>query len=369
MLIGFCMESEEVRTLTLYGRAAAVLLVVLMAFLIAITGVPAAAFADDGDMDGDPVAESTDDTDIAPAAFSYAAVSVFSDLTLFIGARVDDPLTVPSMRFTGSGRTVVSAGTRDGDLWRFEYAGICPQCMSDTVGMELLDGDEVLVSGEYSLRQYFDDIYHSTADELDLNDEQFAALCTLMADILEYGAAAQEYTQYRTSDPANSLPWTASEKTSLQLLPELPPLGTLPGLETDYIKSATLVLSNSVRIRFRVYAKYADRLIISGKDVTEAVLLDECTYDGGAYLVDFGGIYATDFDTVWEVSLAKGMTDVFCWREYSVNSYIASKFHSSNEKLSRIVRAMYHYGVSADMYRTMSDGYMLTDEHDWGPVS
>lgn len=297
--------------------------------------------------------------DPAPlASFSYAGVSVSSDLTLYIGAKVDASIASPSVLFDGAGRSERVSGTRDGNLWRFEYGGIYSQYMADIITMKVMDGETVLAESTYSLRQYFNDLYASTAAALRMSDEQFTALKKLMADILEYGAMAQNYSQYKTSDLANNPAWVATEKTQTFTAPASAAAITKHGTAANRFKSATLILTNFVSIKFSVVADAATKVVISNSDasVTRTFALADCEKDGtGAYEVRFGGLAATEFDTVWNASLEDEGGTVYCSVTYSVNSYVASTCGSEEAVLAGIVKAAYNYGVSADAYQTIAD--------------
>ena len=303
------------------------------------------------------------------ARFLSASVDVSSDLTLHVSAEADMSVASPAILFSDAGRERLVYGVKSGETWAFEYSGICFQCMTDTIHMSLLDGETVLAEMDYSICRYFNDLYSYTASELGLNNEQFAALKRLLADILEFGAASQLYTGYRTSDLSNSLSWVESERTQNLSAPEPPVLDSLSGWDNDYIKSATLCLSNYVRIRFRVAAEYADRLVITNGDYAETIMLADCICQDGLYQVALKKLSATEFDKVWEVSLTDSRGITYCWREYSANAYIAAKYKSSNEILARIVSAMYKYGVSAKMYLFSMNGGVLTDGQNWGNIN
>lgn len=311
--------------------------------------------------DADPAGSAT-------AVISRASVSVSSDLTLHIGAQVSDGVTAPVMIFERAGRQTSVSGTKDEGLWKFEYGGICPQCMADPIRMTLTDGGTVLAEMTYSVREYFDDVHGSEPSELGLNEEQFNTLVTLMADALEYGAMAQAYSGYNASDPANSLPWVSSEKTQNLSAPVSDEELTIPGTSSDYIADATLCLDSYVRLRFRVKAQEADRLQIDSENGRVTVLLSDYEVRDGYYEVYSRGLSATEFDTVWGIMLIDSRQLTYSRIEYSVNSYIAAVYDSGNARLSGLVRALYRYGASAGMYRSVLSGSILTDDHEWGPI-
>lgn len=82
---------------------------------------------------------------------------------------------------------------------------VLPQQIGDTLSLHVKADGGVDVSLQYGVKQYCNNIYQNYASN--------AQLCTLLADILEYGAAAQAYTG-RQVTAANSLAWVASNKTT-----------------------------------------------------------------------------------------------------------------------------------------------------------
>ena len=290
--------------------------------------------------------------DETEAGFVTAQVSVSSDLTLQVTARVPDPQGTPAVRFSRSGKAELVQGVADGELWSFEFGGIYSQFMADTITMELLDGDSVLKTGTYSIRQYFNELYSSSAAQLGIGDEEFANLKTMMADALEYGAAAQLISEHNTSDLANDLPWVATEKTQSFTVPETDREIIEKGTAADSIKAASLQLSRFVSLRFRVAADHADRLVLSSEGRSDAVYsLSETEGD----VVLCSGLPVSDYSTVWTASLKDGEGNTYSSIKYSVNSYIAAKHDSEDAKLAALVRSLYNYEKAADSYTEVKD--------------
>ncbi|MBQ7248047.1 MAG: hypothetical protein IJS22_08165 [Lachnospiraceae bacterium] len=300
--------------------------------------------------EGDSISQVTVVTPVEPE-ISTASVTVGSDLTLNVGAQVGSDVTAPVMVFTCNGEETEVNGIKEGDAWTFEYGGIYSQQMTDTIQMKLMDGETVLKEESYSIQEYFDRLHSSTASELGLTDESFAALKTLLADTLEYGTMAQNYADYMTSKPANSLSWVAAEKTQSFTAPATDKAIKVLSFTSDRIISASLSLANDVRFRFSVGAQNADRLVFACEGGSTTVMLADCIKEGETYLVCSEGMNATDFDTVWTVTLTDAAGNIYSQVEYSVNSYVASKCESENVKLAQLVKAMYNYGVSADAYQ------------------
>ena len=283
------------------------------------------------------------------------SVTVGSDLTLHVLANMADDVTAPTVRFSGINEAVTVEGTENGDRYQFDFAGVYSQFMSTTITMELLDDqEEVLETKTFSVADYCDTIHELGSsseglESLGLTAAEFAKLDTLLADMLEYGAAAQNYIDYNTDNLANQADWVAVSKTQSFTAPATD-VSSSAHTTVDNIRSAALRLKNDVRFIIRVNAANATKLTVSaGGSSKQYVLADMAKAGTNAYVIEGDGMYATDFDTVYTFTLADDAT-TYHTVTYSVNSYVASKCASSDENLAAMVKAVYNYGVSADAY-------------------
>lgn len=306
--------------------------------------------------------------------FLSAWVSVEENLTLHVTAETDASVTAPKAHFTGASRDVTVDGVKDGENWRFDFEGIYSQCMADNISMQLLDGETVLSQGTFSIRGYFNTLYASTASELKINNEKFAALKTLMADILEFGAAAQAYSGYNVSDPANNPAWVASEKTQSFVKPESD-MEVVKRGNADRITAASLVISNDISLCFKAKAASADRITVAFEGATPETYMLSAPDTDGVCKVLTEGLMATAYGRVCTVTLTDASETVYSQIKYSVNSYVASAAESEDAQLAGIVRVLYAYGVSAQAYAQI-DGEVTeltvdveTDaDEPWGPL-
>ncbi|MBQ9387375.1 MAG: right-handed parallel beta-helix repeat-containing protein [Lachnospiraceae bacterium] len=341
------------------------LILAMVSFVAAITFAVAlrtGAFADD------------------QAAFVSASVSVSSDFTLHVKATAPASVTSPQVTFVRAGEEDVTVdGTKLKDGWLFSYTGIHSECMADVITMNLKNGSSVLTTGTYSIKQYFTDLRSAGASGLGMSSTQFNALKKLMADILEFGAATQNYISYNTSSLANSPSWVASEKTQGFTAPASDREVVLLGEVNNRIYSAKIIITNIVNLSFSVNAREADRLVVadeSGKTATYFL----SDFDGKE--ITCAGLPATSYDTVWTVTLTDESGEVYSRVKYSVNSYIATMAASAEGTFAAILRAMYNYGVSAETYvetaynqskglfdRSISDGklalYFFETDSQW----
>lgn len=139
------------------------------------------------------------------AKIAAASVSLGTDLTIKYYVNIEGEELLASldrfsMRFTMNGKTVTVAldeTKKDSDgHYVFAFENIAPQCMGDNIKAELLLGENVIASvDEYSVLQNAKNLLEDHA-----NDEK---LVTLIKSMLNYGAAAQKYVNYKANALVN----------------------------------------------------------------------------------------------------------------------------------------------------------------------
>lgn len=224
----------------------------------------------------------------------------------------------------------------------FEYTGINAQCMGDDTLFELVVDDKVVKNYTYSIKQYVISMFNN--EEYNTNEK----LMTLLSDMLVYGAAAQEYIDYRTdalvtagmTDYTQYNPSTYdSESANDAAIREISAPNTSiakAGLHISYI--------NKVYFRLTENAKNFDSITVTvdGKEVNY-------TTDGDKVYTD--AIYATELSKVYTITVVKG-------EETSVVSYNAIAFIVAKDGVGEatktstdVVKALYNYGQSAVAFK------------------
>jgi hypothetical protein len=222
------------------------------------------------------------------------------------------------------------------------YEGINPQCMGDKLDMELwVEGEKVDEKADYSIAEYCNNIYTS-GKPAGYSDEKYNALLSLMADMLDFGAAAQQYKNYKTDSLMNTYNWINTYKTDFTA-PESIRNITATTNDSYKIKSAGLHIDNyvSIYIKFNVASWDNVEVNVNGKTYTQADLKDETLY-----LED---LTSTEYDKEYTVKLVVNGETVQTMT-YSANSYIATKYNSS---ISSIVQALGRYVASAEKLASM----------------
>ena len=282
--------------------------------------------------------------------------SAITDVTMDIGrsleveyhASLNKNHAAAQMRFTYHGETFLVDGVYDEALKTYVYTfdRISPQCMKDNVKAELIlvneDGTETVLSVKeaFSVRSYCDLLLEENPDD--------AELTALIADLLAYGAAAQEYANYKTDDPANEdLNPTVGE--------------WIPLTETDMsisktinagyrIMSAGVHFDSSVSIFYKLRVPNMDGVALTVNGITytaEDFALVEGTAD--TYVIYDVALMATDYNKVFTAVLTLN-GETIQTLTYSVKSYVYSKQNTANKAMANLARALYRYGLSAEAY-------------------
>jgi hypothetical protein len=278
-----------------------------------------------------------------------ASLTLGQSLALNYYATLNPAHTAAQMRFTYHGETITVDGILDETTgeYKFTLGRIPPQCMGDNVKAELIlvaeDGTETVldVKESYSIRRYCDDALAADPDN--------EALATLLADLLAYGDAAQDYANYNEDTPVSEgfevaptewedvtdTDFTLSEKTRGELC------FTAAGVRFGYVN----------RVYFKI--KAADltgvTLTVNGKTYTaDDLTLREDTAD--TYIFYTEAVYATEFDKVFTAELSAD-GEVIQTVTYSVKSYVCAKQNSNDTEIAALVKALYNYGRSAIAYK------------------
>lgn len=274
--------------------------------------------------------------------------------------------------FTYKGVTTEATATTDEEQrYVYTFDGITPQNMNETLTLTVKDGEMTLVEKTSSVKSYCESL---------LASDEAAQVKTLAVDLLNYGAAAQEKTQYDVENLANK---DVDEYQNLAT-PFEQPKNSLVVEKLDNQASsvkwygARLVFNSYVGIEFaclieqgtlgytKLYA-YEGETAVQGAQLEDTfALVQENAYtdDNGKvydlYSVRVNNIKATQFNKLFTADV--GNTEAALWGNagaitYSVNSYIANKNDANENKLER---TLYSYGKSAVAYKAYKTGVQLT---------
>ena len=272
----------------------------------------------------------------------------------------------PTMTFARGGQEMTVTGLRKNEkIWEFTYPNVYPQNMAETVTATLQVGD-------YE-KAYSTSMLDYSAYVLGLEagttytEEQLDKLKNLIVDLVQYGAGAQRYKG--VADDSEALLTNKLEilvpgyETSFDLEDEtsfdnLTTAGErLTGTSTDSAytwKSATLVLGNKVKIRYKFEAENVDKLTVKATINNKLYELEPEQTEDGKWFVDFDSIYAYEYDQTVSVSFYEAGQQVGKTVNYSVNTYLNAMqgYVEVDESLwSNLLFTIHNYGTAAKAYQ------------------
>ncbi len=301
------------------------------------------------------VADEVPAIGIGELKFCGASLMLKHDLTInyLVDANlfIEDAYTAPYVTFTvgNATQTVTEYTVRDG-MYIFACSHLSPSQIGDTMTATIyadLNGEQHSASLDYGVSKYCYAMLKQTDD---------AKLRTLLVDLLNYGAAAQTYTWYKDKTLCNAdltaeqLAWGTATVPGVSAVTNTK-YATVENKKVSW-KGASLILDNSVTMRFRFAAESTENLSVkisaAGSEWTvsqfAAADLD------GQYYADFNGLTARQMRENVYVTVYEGDTAVSNTLLYSIESYAAAKQNDSNAKLVALLVAMMRYGDSAAAY-------------------
>lgn len=251
-------------------------------------------------------------------------------------------------------QTKITSYTISDDRYVFSFRNIAPNQINDTLTATLyatFDGADYSSEPKvYSVSEYC----YSMLGEY--TDGQYAELRTLLVDLLNYGAASQVYTGYKTDALVNAsltdtqLQWGTSGDPVLESVLNT----TYKTVEAPAAvwKGGSLYLQDTVAMRFKFTAEDADGLsvIIESGGKAWTLSSDQFVEENGVYFVYFAGLNAGQMRQNVFLTVYDGETAVSNTVCYSIESYAYEKQNSTISGLSELVKAMMKYGDSAYAY-------------------
>lgn len=277
---------------------------------------------------------------IGTAKITGASLALGDTLTLRYYAILPADNMNIKMRFTYEGETHDVIGVKDEKTgeYVFSFDRIPPSKMDAIVKAELIlknkDGSETVlaVKEEYSITQYCQD-----AKQDNPND---GALNHLLNDLENYSKAAEDYENGVSKDPSD-VAWEPLTDTDFSL--------SEPADETVRFKAAGVRFGFVNRLFFKFTADDLNGLTVKVNDTlyTES---DFTLVEGteNTYIIYSEGINATEFDKIFTTVLLVNGEEVQTL-EYSVKSYVEAK--QDDPEMGALVRSLYNYGKSSELYR------------------
>lgn len=247
----------------------------------------------------------------------------------------------------------------------FEYHGITPQLMSNTV--YLTAGD---VTKTFTVVDYCNTFLDGNKSDFGLTSAQMGALKTLAVDILKYGEAAQNFDDYNTENLATA--GLTEEELALggtYDLPESVKRSTAADTSGIYIRGAGVRFDNNAGLYFTVVVpEGTDMGTLSLKLNNETLTNFAATEEANVYTVLYEGQYVAEYGETVTAQVYQDDAAVGNEVTYSVNSYVAEM--ADDGTMGALVKSLYAFNQSALAYENADatksvdvTGYDLMEEN------
>ena len=259
------------------------------------------------------------------------------------------------MRFTANDKTLTVHGTPKGStgLYTFALDKIYPHLMGLDIAAELVvNGAVVDRLNSYSVRQYCLNMLNRIESKTieGYTDAQYSMLKTLIADLLQYGAAAQTFNNYDTEHLVNQgITGMSSYSAPSESYSDIP-FTTSTAKDGTRLISVTMELSNVIRLRYTFAAANVSAVTvkIDGKSYNSSDFIDTKTTDKNGipvYMLYSEPIYAIQIEDVLDVALYVNDTQVQTL-SYGVLNYVYRKQNDQNTALVSLIKSIRNYGRS-----------------------
>lgn len=251
--------------------------------------------------------------------------------------------------------TVEGPDGRPVEVFTFDFTGVNPQRMTDTLKATVYAEDASGNVVEYQVADYSVAQYCSNKlAKLGQDD----SLRKLIGNLVAYGAAAQVYQNYRTDNLVSTVVSGAVSTDYTDRLSSVTQYtGKVTGAAGVTIKRKTLVLSNTfaVRVYFTVnkgvdIANVSFKVTANGK--TDTVNSFEKDEKLGYYYFDYANLNATQLDSEVKFESFVNETGVGDMVTYSVNTYLAKKMpnYDKSSNAYKFMAELFNYGCACTEY-------------------
>ena len=251
--------------------------------------------------------------------------------------------------------TVEGPDGRPVEVFTFDFTGVNPQRMTDTLKATVYAEDASGNVVEYQVADYSVAQYCSNKlAKLGQDD----SLRKLIGNLVAYGAAAQVYQNYRTDNLVSTVVSGAVSTDYTDRLSSVTQYtGKVTGAAGVTIKGKTLVLSNTfaVRVYFTVnegvdIANVSFNVTANGK--TDTVNSFEKDEKLGYYYFDYANLNATQLDSEVKFESFVNETGVGDMVTYSINTYLAKKMpnYDKSSNAYKLMAELFNYGCACTEY-------------------
>lgn len=318
-----------------------------------------------------------------PKLFTGARVTLTEDIVTKFEYTAPAGYTSASYTFTYRDETTeAKTATINESENTIEFAQSNPARIGETITANLTltgkDKEPVTDTCEFSVADYLGTLLTaapSTFTEIK-TQEQYVAMRTLAANLVNYSAKTQEYIGL--ADTSSALLTTETVKNFVGSVEPNGTDATVGALANDAkygFLGASLLLDGRVSVCFYFVAESTENLTLkiafeggSNATLTEIVAAPEIAVKEGvtAYKAVLEGIPAIDMDKKFTAKLLSNKTAVGNEVTYSVKSYAHAMLSSDNAKMKSLATAIYNYGLSAKSYNDVIIEYQQIDTESVG---
>ena len=208
--------------------------------------------------------------------------------------------------------------------------------MTDSIYVELVTNGEIVHSNTYSIRQYAQSVLAGEYNKLTKD---------LVLQMLNYGAAAQNYFSYNTSKLANV---GYENEISAASVPEtIDSIVTEGSVDGIRLYGMSLVFESQIAVRF-YYSVSED--VENYSFTTGDQKNCEIQMGNGMYYVEVSDINPQNYTDIIMMQVSDGTESMSVG--YSPLHYIVRKYHTdTSEGLKALVQAMYGYHLASVAYQ------------------
>lgn len=262
------------------------------------------------------------------------SLTLGSDVAVNFKINVDDSIRSTAEIHITVARTTtiyeVASLTKNTDGSYYVSVKVSAPQMTDTIKVQIINGTDKSEEKTYSVKEYADTI---------LSGDYPEATKQLVAQMLQYGAAAQNYFNYNSGNLAN-----ANVPVYASLMPQTTHAITVSG-KLDGIKfyGASLLFRNRITIRY--YFEVSGNINID--DYSFTVNGKDCTpvQKDSYYYVEYADINPQDLDSAMTVKVNNTYAVT-----YSPMNYIVNWYQNGTESLQALMQALYNYHLAAKDY-------------------
>ena len=224
--------------------------------------------------------------------------------------------------------------------YKFTFRGIAPQCMGDNIKAELIhDGKVIETIDNYSVLENLDNI-------------KTESNTSIITELVNYGAAAQVYADYKTDALVNAnYPGSVADYLNDNIAANEDRTHGAP-LENARFTAVGVYHADANKIYVKLTADDISKVTVKISDLegnTTDAVIEEYKYENGVYIVYTEDIKVLDFDKLYIFELYYEGVENPQPLTYSVNAYAKAKYQAEDAATANLAKALFAYNFMAEL--------------------